>query len=549
MSAQRPLRSEDFSYEGSKEVEASGKIDGLNVKFDEQKEEKKGSVKIIVDPSFQNTKNFLDLFKQLKEVHYKEDKKISDYPDYDIDIQDFYDASRAWYTLKILMFNFITRVKPQDQRLFDWGEDDFMDKFNSSGPSKLKSFIMNVLTTKYKRLDSAYKDEEKNNALYYEPINLPFNNSNKLDDYEHIEGLSAINLIELKSIYDQIIYSRRAIETSAKDTSLLEKNEPPYLPKLTRGERNLLWNWIQTKQEALHSVYKDQVFVFATKVAGFINMSEFSIDKLITSAHKQKVNAQKYYNAMPPTIADDPYLSRERDLLFEKSIRLNQELEESKKKDIRDYQRTLNNIRSSETADQSEFVEAVDTMRYKYGAIDPRDRPKNRERLVAYVQEDIPESETTQKLKLHIEALKDLTQDFVSENSRKRMLFAAEWMMQPEITQDAELSPLFVSGMSGALMKVRRRCPKLRHVTNYEAFIKASEDVQDVFAELVSIQITRIQFFHPTRVLLDKTNMRNDQRENRLLYSIREFTFDGEKIISDLDVESYQTWNPALIAF
>lgn len=552
MSAQRPLRSYDFSYEGSKEVEmpearASGIVNGIRVKFpgvgngdDKTNPLPTGPIQIksYGSEELDNVNLFLVLLNDLKKIPRPWSALTSDQmraPPYELEMQDLFDTRKSWNTLKTLMYNFLVRA-------------DFRAQLETIPSNRVKTFVIDIINKKFRRLTNGYIKKQQTAGIRdpvknFQITKIPFETGDT-DDYEHIEAASAVNIIELKSIYDQIITAYRSIQNRDVDTTFLTLQEPPYFPRLTEDEKNIVWNWVQAKEKALHEIYSDRLFIFATKVAGFINMSEFSIDKLITSAHKQRPTSRQYAE-MPPTIADDPFLSHERDLLFEKSILLAEELKASQYRDILNQQRKNNQVKGAQTA--SNLAELQSLFRVEYGAIDPDEIPM-RNAKIADIDNSQP-SETTLRLKAHIEALQNMSKGFISENSRQRMLWATQWMMQPEVTKDAELSPIFVSGMSGALLRLRHMCPNLKNATEFEMFYESKDiDVVDSFAELVSLQITRAQFFHPTRVMLDRTGMRNNHRESRLLFLMKKFTFDGTHVRSNLTLND-TTFNSALYAF
>jgi hypothetical protein len=166
------------------------------------------------------------------------------------------------------------------------------------------------------------------------------------------------------------------------------------------------------------------------------------------------------------------------------------------------------------------------------------------------MDQEHPKSDETRELELHIKALEGLTDAFVSENSRQRMLWAVKWMMQPEILEKAEIEPIFASAMAQALYRTRQMCPSLRNVTDAKMFYESPDSmVVTAFAELVSQQITRTQFFHQTRVMLDKTHDRNQQMENRLKWTMQKFRFDGTHVLSEFSLSSSSETCSALYAF
>jgi hypothetical protein len=243
-------------------------------------------------------------------------------------------------------------------------------------------------------------------------------------------------------------------------------------------------------------------------------------------------------------------------------VDLNTELQESRTRDKLRVQQGKNYVyKQSVTPSQSgndnstpikvnlQFEQRKNTFITRYGAVD-NEIPDQQEDVVDMENDTVPPSTRTKELELRIEALSSLTDAFVSENSRQRMLWAVKWMMQPEILQKAEMQPIFASAIAQALFRVRQMCPSLRDVTDAKMFYESPDSmVVTAFAELVSQQITRTQFFHQTRVMLDKTHDRNQQMEVRLKWAMKNFRFNGTHVLSEFSSPSSSGTCSALYAF
>jgi len=443
----------------------------------------------------------------------------------ELNLSQTFDAQTAYATLKRMMWNF---------KKGDFGKD-----LMGIPDSRVKATVSRVIQKKADRLEALHKALLSANDTVAKEFD--YATLQPKYEYEKREAVSPTNMLELKSIIDAINVAAENIANSTTNKAAdVARQEPPFFPRLSEDERMTLYNWIKIKQAALDDIYRDPLYIFAVKVAGLSNMSDFSIDKLITSAYKQTPSYAQFQQ-MPSTIADDPFLSNERTVLFDRIVGLNEDLEKSKIQDLLAFQQKQNVVKENEDQDDEE-VESVTTRmeinrrRYAqmYGAQDS-ELPVDNALVVDLGDKAIPESLKTRELRLHVEALKGLTSAYESGGSRQRMLWAVQWMMQPEILKRAELSPLFVAAMSAALTRVRSMCPTLAQAKDAKMFYESPDDiVVDVFAELVAMQIARIKFFHPTRVLLDKTGARTQQVEGRLLYRMKNFSFDGSKVFSDL---------------
>ena len=359
-----------------------------------------------------------------------------------------------------------------------------------------------------------------------------------------------INIITLKSIYDNIINTERQLEgTQTNDIYAISSQEPPFYPSLSEEEKSIVWAWVKAKEAALDTLYDDETYQFTMKVAGHVNMSEFGIDKLITSAHQQR-STMSQFGAMPPSYLDESRMTREREDLFSRMIQLKQAIEKSKYEDIKREQKLLNSERPKRpkhelrSFEENEEYQKIFTMRY--GA-------KSNEVPNIYAEladfDTMPLSENTRMLMYNFETIEKALGGLTLEHSRKRMLLATNWMQRPEVLKHGDLSPLFISALGAALSRMRHRCQNLQQVGDYSQLIESPDlDVVDSFAELTALQIMRIRFFSPTRVFLDKMGERISSRENRLLYLMNKFSYDGKHVRSNLGSSTDWTMQ-ALYAF
>lgn len=452
---------------------------------------------------------------------------------FDLSLDLVLSPALSWVTMQTMMYNFF----------FD---TEFKRKLEGVQQSRLRQVVEGILQRKKDKLDG---------AMVAEGLGL-FNPMFSDEFPVRREAESPINGIELKSIIDAINVASANLRNAASDDKRnVSAYEPPFFPRLSDDERMMVWNWVNLKQTAMETIYKDEFYQFAVTVAGMVGLSDFGLDKLITSAFRQSPTPREYKD-MPSTIADDPFLSSERDALFGQIASLNQALVLSKQRDKLAVQREYNKIKDiispSEVNDKTgradELLQARQEQIGLFGA-EGNESYVNGAKLYP-MDKEAPKSPQTVELELRVKALEGLTSAFVSENSRQRMLWAVKWMMQPEILKRAELQPLFSAAIQQALFRVRSMCPALRNVTKAEMFYTSPDSmVVTAFAELVAQQITRTQFFHPTRVHLDKTHDRNQQMETRLKYAMRNFRFNGTHVLSEFSSSNSSETCSALYAF
>lgn len=498
---------------------AKPKVEGITVTFDDESSAPanvKYSIQSYDDDEIKNSTDFLEALLTMKEIPVNDanSKPLV------LKVNQTFNAESAWKILKQMIANFFTKGK-------------FLTLIEELGKSRVKSEVFNVLQKRKLRIDKAassisavYKINQLKPDLVFAGI-------------EARESSSPMNMIDLKSIIDQINVAATTIANKGVSPNTLARHEPPFFPRLSEGERLMVWNWVKAKQKAVEEIYNTPLFRFATKVAGLTNMSfEMGVDKLITSAYKQSAHLHRYKD-MPMTIADDPFLSAERDLLFDRIVSLNAELEKSKIRDLLEQQQRENQmIAGNETETVIDYENQKRYFKTQYEAFDeevPTDSGNNGQTRVVRPDDPFPTSSRTRELEERVSALGGMTKAYQMESSRQRMLWAIEWMMQPEILRSAELSPLFTGAISAALFRLRSQCPSLRMAHDASMYYE-SPDVMaaDALAELVAMQITRIKFFHPTRAMLDKTNARNQQMEHRLINRMKNFVFDGTYVLSDV---------------
>lgn len=546
MSAQRPLRSYDFSYEGSKEVEmpeaqASGEIKGTRISFKTSEDlkpregfEKTFEFPFLDDSERKNTEWLLNtLLTDLKFINPVNGKILKGPTRYRLQMSDLYDSKKSFMSLKALMFNFLKLRPFSDKTIF---LNNYFEEVANKKPSNLGKQLQLIL--------SRYLD-------YIRELGFDQIKSFTTDESEKFLSQEITNITTLKSIYDIIINTEKQLKgTQGSDIYRISAQQPPYYPSLSNEEKIIVWAWVKAKEKALDALHEDKTYQFAMKVAGHVNITEFGIDKLITSAHQQRPNMQKYDN-MPPSFVDESRMAQEREQLFSRMIELKQAIEFSKYEDIKREQKRLNDQvpddAQFELRDEDENKKYVELFRTRYGA-DDEEIPDPFAELAD--MDTMPLSETTRMLMFNFETVERALKGMTLEHSRKRMLLATDWMQQPEVLQHGDLSPLFVSALSGALMRLRHRCPNLSHVTEYDQLIESPDsDVVDAFSELVAMQIMRIRFFSPTRVNLDKMGERITSRENHLIYMMAKFTFDGKFVRSNIGPSYNQFSNSALYAF
>jgi hypothetical protein len=460
-----------------------------------------------------------------------------------ISFSDLLSPKAAWTAMKVLMYNFHKNAA-------------FKAALENTPQSRVKEIVAGIVEKKYLRILGETK------RLFGPEAEFDIQESGKnIKTSEKREMESPLNVFELKSIIDAINVATANIRNEVSLRVDVTKHEPPFYPRLAEDERMMVWNWVNIKQKAIEAIYKDAFYKFATLVAGMVNLTGFGVDKLITSAFRQTPTFREYQQ-MPSTIADDPFLSAERDALFGKIVSLNEQLRKSKIRDgLRQQQvnnkrsetgalkvyepRRLPGVGAQKEADNKE-------MRTFYADVYEatiKEQPADGAELYPMDQEH-PKSDETRELELHVHALEGLTDAFVSENSRQRMLWAVKWMMQPEILKKAEIEPIFASAMAQALYRVRQMCQSLRDVTDAKMFYESPDSmVVTAFAELVAQQITRTQFFHQTRVMLDKTHDRNQQMEGRLKWTMQKFRFNGTHVLSEFSSTSSSSTCSALYAF
>jgi hypothetical protein len=504
------------------DLKAKPKVDGITVTFDDGSSAPANvpySIQSYDDDEIKNSENFLTLLLTMKKIPVDEDSSEP----LVLKVNQTFNAVSAWEILKQMMANYF----------FDGSPFKAAYKADTSR-CRVRSEVRNVLEKRKRRLDTAVASVKGKTYDYNQLEPDP-----EFAGIEDREKSSPMNMIDLKSIIDQINVAATTIANKGVSPNTLARHEPPFFPRLSEGERLMVWNWVKAKQRAVEEIYNTPLFRFATKVAGLTNMSfEMGVDKLITSAYKQSTHLHRY-KEMPVTIADDPFLSVERDLLFDRIVSLNAELEKSKIRDLLEQQQRENVMlrRPEKAGDKNYYENQKVFFKTQYEAFDDEVPIFSAKGFTKVVENDepVPISQRTRELEERVSALGGMTKAYQMESSRQRMMWAIEWMMQPEILRSAELSPLFTGAISAALFRLRSQCPSLRMAHDASMYYE-SPDVMaaDALAELVAMQITRIKFFHPTRAMLDKTNARNQQMEHRLINRMKNFVFDGTYVLSDV---------------
>jgi hypothetical protein len=563
MASQRPWRSAGFDalrrdYKGDNNDDdeyAGAKVSGISVDFTkpppptptnagvpstpDQKKRYFDGVRSRTDNETKNTEEFLKLLTEMIKIPIPGASGSRNEPLH-LELTMVLNSMTAWVTLKAMMWNFFT-------------SESFKGKLDDIEPSHLKEVVTGILKRKMDRIQAGYQAFNIE-AEFVPSASVP---GKDIEVPEYREALSPMNTFELKSIIDAINVATANIKNASRlSASTVAMYEPPFYPRLSEDERMMVWNWVNVKQAAVEEIYKDKFYQFATTVAGMVNLNDFGLDKLITSAFKQTPRYHDY-KEMPSTIADDPFLSAERDALFGKIVALNGALEQSIVRDGLRMQQRYNNIARDQEAANNDDDETVNheigekqrLFEQVYGAQDneiPTVGAKVHE-----MTSEVAKSEETQQLELRVHALEGLRDAYTSENSRQRMLSAVKWMMQPETLKRAEMQPIFSAAIQQALFRVRSMVPSLQNVTDAKMFYESPDGmVVTAFAELVAQQITRTQFFHQTRVMLDKTHSRNQQMENRLKWAMRNFRFDGTHVLSCFsDTSSSSGTCNALYAF
>jgi hypothetical protein len=349
------------------------------------------------------------------------------------------------------------------------------------------------------------------------------------------------NLILLKQIIDRVSTGEMRLN-SKLDVDKFQHvagQEPPFLPSLSWDEKKFIWTWVQAKETALAKLYEDKTYQFVVLVAGGLNMGEYGVDKLITSARTRRPSLASL-KEMPPSINDNAFMSMQRDLLTHTVMQAHEEFQKSRKADVLQQQQYFNGLQVrgfpgfNNGRNATEQSQIVADFKRTWGAVRDLDLPGPAAQVATIENSRV--SERTAKLKSYLEMLEKMQAGVNVEDYRERMLVAAEWMQQPEVLQHGELSSVVQTGLADALLVVHGRCPALRSVRDYNLFIDCEDsDVVTAFAKLVTLQIMLTKFFNPARTQLDKMGSRISHREGRLIDLFKNFSFDGTKISSNLD--------------
>lgn len=351
------------------------------------------------------------------------------------------------------------------------------------------------------------------------------------------------NLILLKQIIDRVSTGEMRFN-SKLDVAKFQHvagQEPPFLPSLSWDEKKFIWTWVQAKETALAKLYEDKTYQFVVLVAGGLNMGEYGVDKLITSARTRRPSLASL-KEMPPSINDNAFMSMQRDLLTHTVMQAHEEFQKSRKADVLQQQQYFNGLQVgrglvrgfNNERSATEQSQIVADFKRTWGAVKDLDLPGPAAQVATVENSRV--SERTAKLKSYLEMLEKMQAGVNVEDYRERMLVAAEWMQQPEVLQHGELSSVVQTGLADALLVVHGRCPALRSVRDYNLFIDCEDsDVVTAFAKLVTLQILLTKFFNPARTQLDKMGSRISNREGRLIDLFQNFSFDGTKISSNLN--------------
>ena len=394
-------------------------------------------------------------------------------------------------------------------------------------------------------------------------VKYPGDGNAEINESERNASEMVENVVLLKEVYDLILNTESQLRASTPppkgEVSIraVDAQEPPFYPLLSEDEKNIVWAWTKARENALHVLYEDPTYIFAVKVAGLVNMNEFGVDKLISASHRQSITPAEF-EAMPPAHYDDPRISSERSSLFGRYLALLNALQVSKIKDLKRQQRS-NNSRSIVPEGQTAPIiyQKLDIDKLKrtyqtlYGILDEDELPSTRSEP-AYMETMILSPETRQ-LQFNLDTVEKALKGIDMDNSRKRLLWATNWMQRPEVLLHGDLTPLFLAALGEALFRIHQFAPQLSAVDDFDSFINSTSfDVVHAFADSVATEILRIKFYSPTRTQLDKMGQRIDARDRGLLRIFKRFYYDAQtKTVKDsrLSAPRSQCTDAALYAF
>jgi hypothetical protein len=533
MASQRPWRSAGFDalrrdYKGDNnddddermpDVKASGSINGARVNFTHATSDAPEKVfRTIADPDLaKSTRDLLDYIRTGLHAKYQANGSPVIGSQQHLRLTDLLSTEKAFLRLKLVYLNFM-RIEKADNVPIRNYHGELYRRDVSPFAAQLRQILEGV------------------SRFFNGRVEIPFYEvGTSVSDDERGIAAMAQNVVFLKRIYDLILNTEKQVRNAqvSPPGPHVAEQEPPFYPVLSDDERNLVWAWVKARERALDLLYSDDTYVFAMKVAGHVNMSEVGVDKLITSSHQQRLSRSDF-DKMPSAHYDDSQISNERTVLFERYVELLNTLENSKIDDLKQRQLELNAVGEIEDRDggRPDIRDPNENMQIRkewmalYRIEDENDPhlPSMHAELAVFGETP---SEMTRMLQSNVDSVERAMKGIEVNDSRKRLLWATDWMMRPEVSGHADLSPLFIAAIGAALLRARSFNPKLRPVKTGDSFILSKDlEVVDGFAELVALQIMRIKFFSPTKTLLDKMGARISERERRLLFVFRHFFFD-----------------------
>ena len=369
------------------------------------------------------------------------------------------------------------------------------------------------------------------------------------------------NMIDVKTIYDQILAAEKRIETyqETKDTvdvQELRRLEPPFYPRMSAMEMQTITTW----QRALHALrqemLKDKTYEFALIVAGMMGEGKFGIEKLLNNV-QMDAGFTSTFSGIPSSMDQSSLIDSERDQLYQLKYEIEDAFNSQRMIDMRNQQIRLNAYKDPRTyqrnATSEKWISQVSDFVSETNATQLEIPDLN---APLATRENTPLSLESRRLEQAKSYIDDVIKGFAVQNSRERMLHALEWLQKVEILKRAEMTPKFKGGIASAMALVKVHCCRLRKVESFQAFAESNDDiVKAYFAELVMLKIGDFLGINPKRSYLDKRYRQIGDRVNRLVASMDKLFYLGDdgKVYSNTDTNKNAqddvTLDPALYAF
>ena len=387
---------------------------------------------------------------------------------------------------------------------------------------------------------------------------------------------------EQQEFTDLVEEQNRGLVTKMK--ARIEKNTPPYMPKLSSTESDNISKWLVGKQREVKALRDDNLYRFVLLVAGNLSVpAEQLLRYRVELRHSDerffgvagddsKKDMEEIKSTLTAAISDKTVelrkqrnfdlLKRQVDLIRSARFSNIQNKTGIPKTDIRAM--TLTEIIQDLPFKIDEGENSIEelgaylnlmggTVPKQYVTVVPgmfgRERQVNdftalsQEEMNSYFlshlfenyvakYDEMPRSEELIKKRMELDSLQELYAETDINTVRKRIASAMEWLERPEVLSTADMSEELVMGLDKATTLVQMNIKTFEDVPYDEAQLLfaggTSRHFTTLFADLVARQINIVHFFEGVRGSFDRNHARIRIVIERILNAMKKFSYqDG----------------------